>query len=317
MADSHSLIAIMLGRLRMSTTEALQEYDTCASKIFSGDNKKTWSLSERFRATRLQEIIERLVKERGMGESMRDPSFPGKGKVCVSVMPAGSIGKPHFVRSFTIGDQENNSWDKDVTIWQAARATTAASSYFKPQLLGSGGLAQAYIDAAIGANNPVEYLLQQAVDEFGSTRPLGCVLSIGTGTRDVQLGRAPTGLRNFIQAPVYYWRLLHTLKTTATDCEEPHRHVESRMRLFPGSYFRFNVPEAAVVKLHDHKKMSFLKSSTAGYLAKDEVSKEVREVAEGLRVDGFEHGLTLGHIGKIPRSRIYPVVRSSFSSHSS
>jgi hypothetical protein len=38
------LIAIMLGRLRMSTEEALREYDTCAEKIFSSRNKK-WYVS--------------------------------------------------------------------------------------------------------------------------------------------------------------------------------------------------------------------------------------------------------------------------------
>ena len=35
-----SLIAIMLGRLRMSTEEALQEYALCAKKIFSFQNTK-------------------------------------------------------------------------------------------------------------------------------------------------------------------------------------------------------------------------------------------------------------------------------------
>lgn len=296
----------------MSTKEALQEYDTCASQIFSDDNKKSWSYSERYRATRLQEIIERLVKERGLGESMRDPSHPAKGKVCVSVMPSGSIGKPRFVRSFTVGDQEGASWDKDVSIWQAARATTAASSYFKPQLLGSGKSAQEYIDAAIGANNPVEYLLREAVDEFGAARPLGCVVSIGTGTRGNQLGRASTGWRNFVQAPVYYWRLLHTLKTTATDCEETHRHLASRTHPFPGSYFRFNVPEAANINLHDYKQMPFLKSSTAAYLAGPEASKQVEEVAAGLGADLFDHSLTLGHIGKNPRPLFTPRAQKQF-----
>lgn len=35
------LIAVMLGRLRMSTTEALKAYDDCAASIFNKKNRKT------------------------------------------------------------------------------------------------------------------------------------------------------------------------------------------------------------------------------------------------------------------------------------
>jgi hypothetical protein len=182
-------------------------------------------------------------------------------------------------------------------IWQAARATTAASSFFKPQKLGSGPTAQDYIDAAIGVNNPVEYLLKEAVDEFGSGRRLGCVVSIGTGTRDVRLGRAMTGVRNWIHAPTYYVHLLKTLKNTATDGEETHRRLQSRLLLFPGAYYRFNVPGVAEqVGLDQYKKISNLKILTARHLGKEEVVKQVRQVAVGLKTDKFGHGLTLGHV---------------------
>ncbi|KAK4128612.1 hypothetical protein N657DRAFT_676369 [Parathielavia appendiculata] len=258
------LIAIMLGRLRMSTKEALQAYDNCAAKIFARDNRKTWSLSDKFQATALREVVESIVKERGLGEYMRDPEFPKKGKAIVCVMPAGNIGKPRFARSF-YGDQgTEENWDEGVLIWEAARATTAASSFFKPQTLGRGKSAQPYIDAAIGVNNPVDYLLTEAVNEFGSAKRLGCIVSIGTGTRDVKLERGWLGLANLL-------RIIGILKNTATDGQETHRRLQARLSPFPGSYYRFTVPNAAEqVGLHHYKKIPLLKSSTAEYLTEPE-----------------------------------------------
>ncbi|KAK4151190.1 hypothetical protein C8A00DRAFT_17376 [Chaetomidium leptoderma] len=299
------LMAIMLGRLRMSTEEALQEYDNCSAKIFASKNKKTWSISERFQATALQEAVEGIVKQRGRGERMRDPENPPKGKVVVCVMPSNCIGKPRLVRSFSGDPGDDDQWDKDIAIWEAARATTAASSFFKPQKLGSGATAQTYIDAAIGVNNPVVSLLDEAVKEFGSGRRLGCVVSIGTGTRDIQLGRALSGIRNFVQGPRFYIHLIKTLKSTATDAEDAHRQLQSRLLPFPGSYYRFNVPEAAeAVGLHHYKKMPVLKSLTAEYLGREEIATQVRKIAEGLQTDVFDHGLTLGLIFGLDKEQV-------------
>ncbi|KAK3310502.1 uncharacterized protein B0T15DRAFT_388954 [Chaetomium strumarium] len=293
------LIAIMLGRLRMSTKEALQAYDECAGKIFSFDNRKSWSLTERFRATALRQVVERLVKDRGLGEDMY-PSVPEeKGKVLVCVMPSDSIGEPRLVRSFPKDTGGAGMWDvTNFKIWEAARATTAASSYFKPQRLASPTEELMCIDAAIGVNNPVEYLLQEAVDEFGSGRRLGCVVSIGTGTRGVRLEAALSGLR-------YYIGLVKTLKNTATDGEETHRRLQSRLHPFPGSYYRFNVPEAAEqVKLRHYQKIPVLKSLTARYLAGREIAAQVSQIAEALQTDAFGHGLTLGHVFGLDREQV-------------
>jgi hypothetical protein len=292
----------MLGRLRMSTTEALEEYDNCAAQIFSKDNRKSWSVSERFRATALQEAVEGLVRKRGLGETMRDPENPQKGKVFVCVMPSDNIGKTHIVRSFYGDEGTQDNWDEDVQIWEAARATTAASTFFKPQILGKGPSARPYIDAAIGVNNPVEYLLPEAVKEFGSGRRFGCVVSIGTGTRgDVRLERSVGGLQSIVKfrGVVYYRDLVKTLKNLATDAEASHRQLESRLLSFPGAYYRFNVPEAAAqVELHHYLKIPELKSSTAEYLSTPPIAKQVCQIAKVLKTDDFDHGLTLGHIRK-------------------
>ena len=58
------LIAIMLGRLRMTAIEASEQYNKLAKEIFGPQNKKSWVQDGTFKATTLQKAIERLVEEK-------------------------------------------------------------------------------------------------------------------------------------------------------------------------------------------------------------------------------------------------------------
>ncbi|KAK4188534.1 hypothetical protein QBC35DRAFT_193056 [Podospora australis] len=301
------LIVIMLGRLRMSTAEALKEYDECAEKIFSKRNKKRWTVTEKFRGTGMQKVIEEIVKKRGLGEMMKESDDPQKGLAFVCVMPASNMGAPRLARTFPSADR----WDDDIRIWEAARATTAASSFFKPQVLGRGAFRDHYIDAAIGHNNPVDDLLREAVLKFGADRKFGCMVSIGTGTREKKLGRAVTGFKNLWQAPVYMVDLVKSLKNTATDGEEKHRQVQQRLSLAKDSYFRFNVPGAAeVVGLQEYTKMDELKKMTIEYLGTREATENVQRAASVIGHDSTQHGLALGHTYTVDGTQIVPTKKA-------
>ncbi|KAK4170202.1 hypothetical protein QBC43DRAFT_196930 [Cladorrhinum sp. PSN259] len=297
------LIAIMLGRLRMSTEEALREYDECAEQIFCKGNRKRWNWSQKFRATALQTVIEQIVEKRGCGEFMRDPSNPEKGKAFVCVMPEGSIGRPELVRSFPGGD----GWDEEIKIWEAVRAATVALTFFKPQELGSGAKRGCYVDAALGVNNPVEYLIKEADEYFGSGRKLGCVVSIGTGTRVIKLGSAETGaIMNLPQSVKFFAGLLGTMKNLTTSGEEAHNRLQDKLGDgFPGSYYRFNVPDAAdKVRLEEYTQMEMLKEMTTEYLSLSKTEELIREVSSSVALEIFDHGLTLGNAYKLDRTQL-------------
>ncbi|KAK4170204.1 putative calcium-independent phospholipase A2-gamma [Cladorrhinum sp. PSN259] len=286
------LIAIMLGRLRMSTEEALREYDTCAAKIFS--KRKKTNVLERFQSTPLQETIEDLVKRRDMGELMRDPTNPPKGKVVVCVLPAKqALGDARRVRSY----KSKENWDKDIKIWEAARATTAASSYFKPQSLTSGPETEDYIDAALGNNNPINHLISEACEQFGLGRRLGCLVSIGTGTRKGEVIRAKSGLTNLFHLKRAGSSLIDALKNKATDAEAAHVELEKKFFKSPGVYFRFNVDDAAAkVKLNEYNKMEVLKVLTSQYMSRTDVEQQLLLAAQVLETASAKDGLTLGHL---------------------
>ncbi|KAK3301007.1 uncharacterized protein B0H64DRAFT_352810, partial [Chaetomium fimeti] len=299
------LIAIMLGRLRMSTEEALREYDQCSQKIFSSKNKKWTTATEKYKATALREVVEDLVRRRNMGEYLLDVSLDhdSKGQCFVCVMPAQKIGEPRRLRSFR---SPGTDYDLEVKIWEAARATTAASVYFKPMAVKIGEHAtEEFIDAAIGCNNPVIYLLQEAAAQIGNGRRLGCLISIGTGTRVVKIGRASTGLRNIGQLLKFGKELIGTLKNTATDGEDAHRRVQAKLGEHHNAYFRFNVPDVAdKVGLDKYLQINTLKAATAAYLAQPLVAAQILNAAVGLGGNSSGHGLTLGHADGIDKDQV-------------
>jgi predicted acylesterase/phospholipase RssA len=156
------------------------------------------------------------------------------------------------------------------TIWQAARATSAATSYFESIKIGG----EEFIDGATPANNPIFHLWDEADQTFGDATDsswdleerISCILSIGTGEK------AP---RPFGDNPVEIGR---SVMRMAMDPDEKAREFErSRPRLLQsGSYFRFNVEKGLEkVGLHDIAKQDAIIVSTRAYLEQRETYKDV------------------------------------------
>ena len=58
----------MVGRLRMNTKEALEQYNTIAGKIFSKKNKKRTYQDGTFKASTLEAEMKRVVAARSDGD---------------------------------------------------------------------------------------------------------------------------------------------------------------------------------------------------------------------------------------------------------
>ena len=62
---------------------------------------------------------------------------------------------------------EQSNFYNEVKIWEAARATSTATSFFAPVDISYGKVTRQYLDGAFIANNPVNKLWLEAQAKFG------------------------------------------------------------------------------------------------------------------------------------------------------
>ncbi len=178
------------------------------------------------------------------------------------------------------------------TIWEAARATSAAPRLFKRIQIGDPGLRQEFVDAGLGCNNPVTHLIKEAGREFGAERSVGCILSIGTGKSKVAGFSKPAGIARLLPL-----ELIEVLKRMATSSEAQAMDAKERYRNFPGLYHRLNVDKGLEdIALKDWKNLPEVVTHTEKYLNDPDVSREVDKVVDAL-LGRPPVTYTLGHLG--------------------
>ena len=141
---------------------------------------------------------------------------------------------------------------KDCAIWEVARATSAATTFFKSIKCGRDEVE--FIDAGFGYNNPCEILLREAQSIFTGAE-FGCILSIGTGIGGV------------VSVGATRKSILDALKAMATSSQKVAQRLDE---LYSNGnvYHRFNVPRGLEdVTLSDWKEMSNISAHTRNYLA--------------------------------------------------
>lgn len=285
------LIAILLGRLRMTTKEALDVYDQVAGDIFCFKNRKIRHLNPWpfYNATALEDTVQRIVAQHTDSDLMIHPGIQ-KGKTFVCAVDAGMLEAAQRFRAYDLDDGDDD-WLKDCKIWEAARATTAAPMFFKDITIQGGSVAKRFVDAAVGYNNPTEELLDEAARVFYRTRKIGAVVSLGTGTKRKTL-LSPKDVGH----TAYAISVAKTMKNQTVDPEAVHRRVQNTFKDVPSTYFRFNVPGAAEkFSLDAWKKMDLLRKMTGEYLKQKAVAEEIENLVDVIR-EKKSQDLTVGHV---------------------
>ncbi|KAI0852479.1 FabD/lysophospholipase-like protein [Daldinia vernicosa] len=188
---------------------------------------------------------------------------------------------------------------RDVQIWEAARATTAAPSYFDPMVLTRGSHSRTFIDGAMGCNNPAKEVVDEAAALFGTDCVLGCLVSLGTGfSGEVTIGEAESGIKKTVG-------LINNLKKIATNTEEVHEDLRRLIRADLDTYFRFQLPSGAEnIRLHEYKKLDELSRLMQVYIEKE--SSEIDKVVRILIDKAKPRGITLGQIAQSDHGQIDP-----------
>jgi predicted acylesterase/phospholipase RssA len=165
----------------------------------------------------------------------------------------------------------SNDLLKSVTIWEACRATSAATSFFDSIAVGRFG--EQFVDGATGANNPVREVWDQAQLAWGP-EPLDgkvkCLVSIGTGVPSLKAFRD---------------EVLHigeTLAAIATETEQTAERFRREQALLDSSerYYRFNVVRGLEdIGLEEAKKVKEMAAATRRYISSHEVCKQMQACA--------------------------------------
>ncbi len=158
-------------------------------------------------------------------------------------------------------------------VWQACRATSAATGFFDP--IAIGPFDEEFVDGALGANNPINVLWNQAQDVWGDElqHKLQCVVSIGTGVPNLKPVRDDV---------LGIWA---TLKDLATETEKTAQqfHRDKSNLDNEGRYYRFNVDRGLEgIGLEESKKNNEIAAATRRYLESQTVFKQMQACAKSL-----------------------------------
>lgn len=166
----------------------------------------------------------------------------------------------------------------DCKVWEAARATSAAPTYFKRIMIPTrDGVLMPYIDGGLGRNNPTGILLDEASRVFPDRRP-ACVVSIGTG----RLAPVPIPSPSYIQR-IIPSNVIRAAIAISTGSEDTAQDIERRFRNEPNVYFRFNVEQGMEgIKLGSWKRLDEVMAHTQRYLKLAAVHKSTDAAAASI-----------------------------------
>ena len=166
-----------------------------------------------------------------------------------------------ILRSYRSPSLPNLQLD-DCKVWEACRATSAATTFFDPVKIGKYG--QEFIDGAIRYNNPIQ-LVHRETESLWPGRDL-FLLSIGTGSAP---GRPFKGNLKTVVSSLK--EIVVQTEQTAEDFYHAHRHMASEDLLF-----RFNVYHGlADIGLEEYREIPAIADATEEYLGKGETVKKL------------------------------------------
>ncbi len=207
----------------------------------------------------------------------------------VCAVPARQVNSsPRLFRSYVSRSPSFNP-----KIWEAARATSAAPSFFKRIAIGEPGVEEEFVDGAIGYNNPVQLAIQEAIENSDPDERVSCIVSIGTGKARLAGFKKPGLLQRVVPVD-----LIKTLAAMATSSETASKILAERYRNCPELYHRLNVETGlSAIALGEWEKLSEVKTHTVAYLEAPQINREIDVIVRTL-LGRAAHSYQLGSLGK-------------------
>ncbi|KAJ7841443.1 acyl transferase/acyl hydrolase/lysophospholipase [Mycena leptocephala] len=268
------LIALMLGRLRMSVKDTVKAYGELSKEVFL--DVKSQGSDGRFKASKLEKAIKGIVgahsasqdPEEGMEDTRENPC-----KTFVCTMNAANMSLPVLFRTYNT----TNNPAIDCKIWQAGRATSAAPTFFKQIQIGPPGIEEAFVDGGMGQNNPIAALLLEAQVVFPDHQ-IACIISLGTGQPHTIKIPKPS-----LRKRLFPLDVIEAIKGIATDCEKQHQLSAHYFDPVPHVYFRFNVERGMQdIQLNQWERLGDVAANTRQYLLSHPIRNQLADAVKSL-----------------------------------
>ncbi|PVF95584.1 TPR-like protein [Serendipita vermifera] len=256
------ILAILLGRLRMKSSEALDAYRALHSSIATqpaADDEERASNTNRF-----LDAFKKLLEDVNVPlDTIMRSGKPGEDQCqsVVCVLNRDNLTACQFIRSYRSRGQRA----PDCTVLQAACAAIASPDRYLPVNLGTDHNEIVYFDATPGYANPAIPLLKEAEHHFGKDADVATIISVGSGKPDIKL-ISPISDNS---------QMNDILKRLSADTERVHEEMQERLKEL-AIYFRFNVERGVGPETN----LSLVQSYTQSYLEEGTVSQKLDEAVK-------------------------------------
>ncbi|KAL1691385.1 acyl transferase/acyl hydrolase/lysophospholipase [Schizophyllum commune] len=228
------LIALLLGRLRLSVEHAIECYTRVVSHVFT-QIKADGSL----RTTPFEKVLREISQRFGNGENT--PVFdtlPSQCKTFVCIREDDGSGNVVSRRIRTYAHPTEPA--VQYALAEAVRATMGHPALFKPLSSTKGNSHRILLDAGNDHYNPAFDILQEA-ETIYPTRHLAYFLSLGAGTTQT-IGENPA--RRFVNQPRLPSPILRNIRALAERCDAIATAFKRDHKDLEGKYFRMTPSNA-------------------------------------------------------------------------
>ncbi|KAI5830314.1 FabD/lysophospholipase-like protein [Schizophyllum commune Tattone D] len=230
------LLALLLGRLRLSMNNAIECYTRIVERVFLRTKP-----GGQFKASSLEEVLREISNRFGDGDETQmigDRRPRCRTFVCVREKDNAGVIKPQRLRTYVHPAEPPFR----STLTEAVRATMGNPVFFEPlSITYDNGNQSTFLDAGEDRYNPVFDLYEEALSLFPS-RDVAYVVSLGAGKADT-INMTPPG---FLHQPRLPSACLTAMQHLATRCDAISDAFQRENPELDSVYFRFTHDRGSV-----------------------------------------------------------------------
>ncbi|KAK5633834.1 hypothetical protein RRF57_009548 [Xylaria bambusicola] len=288
--------------MQYTVDDAIAKYSELARDVFTTKSKDPKAKYDHKKLEeKIRYVIEKAPLPTKVEAMMKEPDDQGGCcKVFVVTTLQNNGSTPYLMRTYESNSGQPGPGPFPIKIWQAARATSAAPTFFLPIEIELGLQSEeeprendegerattkmTFGDGGTTANNPSF----EALVEYQSIwpwRPLGCLVSLGTGVEEEARIEEDNRwkiwmLRKITPGTAFQADVGKYCAQVATSCEKIHAMMKNVMEglRWKERYFRLNVKYNRKIDLDEYERVQDMKVDSNKYMQEEEPKKTKQKI---------------------------------------